>query len=157
MGSSFSRQQLSIGRAGGPLEHAAMTACENARLLPTAESSTLASSLDSPHSAQFSVLPRSSSLFHTSLLCRCMFMCMQMHVTTPVYVEARGQLERCPTSFQRRGFSLARNASSPRAHRPEGSRDLLNRDFPVLGFQDTWVFLGMEPGSLCLQSKHGIH
>lgn len=51
------------------------------------ESRALAGSKESPRSTHFSELSQSSSLFHLS----CLFMCVQVHVSAPVRVEATGQ------------------------------------------------------------------
>lgn len=66
-----------------------MTVCCNARRLPMAESTALASPWRFLTLLTSQYYPEASSLL--SLLRGCMFMCVQVHVSVPVYVEARGQ------------------------------------------------------------------
>lgn len=64
-----------------------MTVCCNTRCLPMAESSVLASPLESFPLLTSQYYPEAISLL--SLLC--MFMHVPVHMSVPVYVEARGQ------------------------------------------------------------------
>lgn len=100
--------------------------------------------------------PEASSLL--SLLRGCMFMCVQVHVSVPVYVEARGQPYIVFHFFLETGILTGLEHLKLARHTDQQAPGIYwTVDSQYSRLQDTCVFLGMEPGSLCLQSKHCIN